>query len=59
MPGLGGGGLGYCVRSSVARPSNTSVREFLAGERYTEAAVRFVKDTRVGEVKVGAIADRA
>ena len=48
-------GFGYRVRQARARPSNTSVRDLLANDRYSEAVLRFLRDTRVGEVKAGAI----
>ena len=43
------------VRQARARPSNTMVRDLLSDERYTEAVLRFLRDTRVGEVKAGEI----
>ena len=48
-------GFGYRVRQAVARPSNTSIRDLLSNDRYTEAVLGFLRNTRVGEVKVGAI----
>ena len=44
-------GFGYGVRQAQARPSNTSVRDLLSNEQYTVAVLRFLGDTRVGEVK--------
>ena len=48
-------GFGYGVRQAQARPNNTSVRDFLSSEQYTEAVLRFLGDMMVGEVKDGAI----
>ena len=48
-------GFGYMVRQARARPSNTMVRDLLSDERYTEAVVRFLEATNVGEVKAGVI----
>ena len=48
-------GFGYGVRQARARSSNTSVRDLLSGEQYTDAVLKFLKDTRVGEVKGGVI----
>ena len=48
-------GFGYGVRQASARPSNTSVRELLSNEQYTDAVLKFLGDTRVGEVKEGVI----
>ena len=39
-------GLGYRIRQAQARPSNTSIRDLLSDERYTEAVLRFLGDTR-------------
>lgn len=52
-------GFGYQVKPSAARPSNTSVWEFLAEERYADAVVKFIKDTRVGEIRAGVVNIRA
>ena len=43
--------FGYRVRQARARPSNTSIRDLLSDDRYTEAVLDFLRDTRVGEVK--------
>ena len=43
--------FGYRVRQARARPSNTSIRDLLSNDRYTEADLEFLRDTRVGEVK--------
>ena len=48
-------GFGFHVRQARARPSNTTVRELLSSDRYTEAVLRFLSTTRVGEVKEGVI----
>ena len=48
-------GFGFRARQARARPSNTSFRELLSNERYMEAVLEFLKDTRVGEVKKGVI----
>ena len=48
-------GFGCDVRQAKARPSNTSIRDLLSGDRYTEAVLRSLGDTRVGEVKAGVI----
>ena len=48
-------GFGFHVRQARARPSNTTVRELLSNNRYTEAVVRFIGATRVGEVRDGVI----
>ena len=54
-PFKGRKGFGYRVRQARARPSNTSVRELLSNDRYTEAVLGFLRNTRVGEVKAGVI----
>ena len=48
-------GFGFHVRRARARPSNTTVRELLSNSRYTEAVLRFLEQTRMGEVKEGVI----
>lgn len=50
-----GKGFGYGVKSARARPSNASIREFLSSDMYTEAALSFLRTTRVGKVKEGVI----
>ena len=54
-PFRSGKGFGYGVRQARARPSNTSVRDLLSGEQYTDAVLKFLEDTKVGEVKAGVI----
>ena len=44
-------GFGYRVRQARARPSNTSVRELLSNERYTDAVLKFLRDSKVGKFK--------
>ena len=46
-------GFGYRVRQARARPSNTSIRDLLSDDRYTETVLGFLEATRVGEVKQG------
>ena len=48
-------GFGFRVRQARARPSNTTVRELMSDDRYTEAVLNFLGKTRVGEVKEGVI----
>ena len=48
-------GFGYRVRQARARPSNTSVRNLLSDDRYKEAVLFFLRNTRVGKVKAGVI----
>ena len=48
-------GFGYRVRESMARPSNTFVRDLLSDQRYTGAVLSFPEETRVGEVREGVI----
>ena len=48
-------GFGYRVRQARARPRNTSVSDLLSNDRYTEAVLRVLENTRVGEIKAGAI----
>ena len=48
-------GFGYHVQQARARPSNITIRGLLSDERYTEAVLRFLGSTRVGEVKAGVI----
>ena len=48
-------GFGFYVRQARARPSNTTVREPLSNNRYTEAVLDFLRKTKVGEVKDGVI----
>ena len=48
-------GFGVQVRQARARPSNTTVRELLSDDRYSEAVLGFLERTRVGEVKEGTI----
>ena len=47
--------FGFHVRQARARPNNTTVRELLSNDRYTEAVLEFLGSTRVGEVKAGVI----
>ena len=54
-PFRSGKGFGFHVRQARARPSNTTVRELLFNSKYTEAVLRFLGGTRVGEVKEGVI----
>ena len=44
-------GFGLRVKQARARLSNTSVRDLLSDDRYTEAVLEFIGATRVGEVK--------
>ena len=48
-------GFGFHVRQARARPSNTTVKELLSDDRYTEAVLDFLGKARVGEVKEGVI----
>ena len=48
-------GFGFHVRQARARPSNITTRGLLSDERYTKAVLRFLENTRVGEVKAGVI----
>ena len=48
-------GFGFHVRTARARPRNTTVRELLSNNRYTEAVLEFLGKTRVGEAKEGVI----
>ena len=48
-------GFGFQVKQARARPSNTTVRELLSNNRYTEAVLVFLRKTRVGEIKDGVI----
>ena len=48
-------GFGFHVKQAIASPSNTTVRELLTNNRYTEAVLDFLEKTRVGEVKDGVI----
>lgn len=48
-------GFGYKIRQAQARLSNTSVRDLLLDDRYTEAVLEFLETTRVGEVKAGVL----
>ena len=48
-------GFGFHVRQARARPSNTTIRELLSNDRYTEAVLEFLGRTRVGEVREGVI----
>ena len=48
-------GFGFRVRQARARPSNTTIRELLSDDRYSEAVLDFLRETRVGEVKEGVI----
>lgn len=51
-------GSGYRVRQARARPSNTSIRELLTDERYTEAVLRFLVSTGVSKIKAGTFTRR-
>lgn len=44
--------------SQGAGLGNTTVGELLSDEKYTEAAIDFLRKTKVGEVKSGAIRPR-
>ena len=48
-------GFGYRVRQARARPSNTSVRDLLSNDRYTEVVLGFLRNT---SVKAGATVNR-
>ena len=48
-------GFGYRFRQARARLSNTTVRDLLSDDRYTDAVLGFLGATRVGEVKGGVI----
>ena len=48
-------GPGPHAGQARARPSNTTVRELLSNSRYTDAVLRFLGGTRVGEVREGVI----
>ena len=48
-------GFGYGVRKGNKGPGNTTIRELLGDERYTEAVVEFLRVTKVGQVKEGMI----
>ena len=48
-------GFGFQVRQARARPRNTSERDLLSDDRYTEGVLGFIGATRVGEVKEGII----
>jgi hypothetical protein len=39
-------------------PATHRVRDLLSNDRYTEAVLRFLRDTRVGEVKAGAFVNK-
>lgn len=47
-------GFGYRLRQVGSRPSNASIRDFLADDEYTGAIVRFLKASKVGKVREGA-----
>ena len=47
--------FGYDVRKANARLSNTTIRDLLGNEVYAEAALVFLKDTKVGMIKEGAL----
>lgn len=40
--------VGFRVRASTARPSNTSIGDLMANGRYTEAVLEFSKATKIG-----------
>ena len=48
-------GFGHRVKQARARPSNTSIRDLLSDDRYTEAVLELLGETRAGETKVGAL----
>ena len=52
-PFKSGKGFGYRVRQARARPSNTSIKDLLSDDRYTEAVPEFLR--RVGEVRARVI----
>ena len=39
-------GFGYKVRQARARPSNTSIRDLLSDDRYTDAVLTFLREVR-------------
>ena len=39
----------------VRRPGNTSVRELMSDNRFTEAVLGFLRNTKVGKVKEGVV----
>lgn len=52
-------GFGYRVQQARARPSNTTIRELLSDDRYTEAVLGFLDRTRVGEIGGGAVISKS
>ena len=42
------------MRCSIVRSSNLSIRDLLSDNRFTDAVVDFLKDTKVGAVKTDA-----
>ena len=51
-------GFGFHVRQARARPSNTSIRELLSNDRYTDAVLTFLERTRVGEIGEGVVLNK-
>ena len=44
-------GFGFGIRKSNGRPSNTSTRDLLGNEIFTDTVLVFPRDARVGMVK--------
>ena len=55
VDGIRKGRKGFCfgIGKKTRRPGNTSVKDFLSDERFTEAVLKFLKNTGVGKVKQG------
>lgn len=53
--GYGAKGVGYGAKGGKAGPGNTTIRDLLADEMFTEAVVEFLGSTKVGEVKDGIV----
>lgn len=48
-------GFGFWVRQARDKPSNTSIRDLLSDDRYTEAVLAFLETTGAGKAKEGII----
>jgi len=48
-------GFRYHVKNSRVRPSNTSVGDLVLSDCYVEVVLRFIRTTRVGMIKAGAV----
>ena len=57
VDGIYKGRKGFCfgIEKKIKRPGNTSVRDSLSDERFTETVLNFLEKTGVGKIKQGVL----